>query len=135
MRPAPDRQMPHGGLVWADFINQSVLDGEATTWRRSPNLASNFLEPLQHLIMDLWNGLFIESWEEIQDMGTFGKLNMMMLLPVTLAQRATVPIIVSENYCQGWLVISIAICPVWMMYSLGLFGSSITTWICVILVS
>jgi hypothetical protein len=81
------------------------------------------------------NGLFTESWDEILDMSFYEKSTLLLLAPFTLVQRATIPIMVPENYCKPWLVVSIILCPVWLMYVCGNWGAGAETWVIVMAVS
>mmetsp|Transcript_18778 Transcript_18778/g.52303 ORF Transcript_18778/g.52303 Transcript_18778/m.52303 type:complete len:797 (+) Transcript_18778:155-2545(+) len=114
--------------VWAEFVSQPEDMENATVWAKPPTILGSLMDRLPSLPAELWNGLFMESPEEIQEMNLMAKATLLLLLPVTLAQRSTIPIIVSEVYSQAWLVVSIVLCPVWMMYFLGMWDSSAVTW-------
>ena len=83
----------------------------------------------------MWNGLFMESWDEIEDMSLYEKSSLVLMMPFTIVQRATIPIMVPENYCKPWLVLSITLCPVWLMYFTGNWGAGAEVWLIVMGVS
>mmetsp|Transcript_10638 Transcript_10638/g.25223 ORF Transcript_10638/g.25223 Transcript_10638/m.25223 type:complete len:798 (+) Transcript_10638:335-2728(+) len=106
--------------VWAAYVGQPEGGAEDAAWTRPLGRGRGAREWAAATAAELRDGLFMQSWDEIREMGPAGRLNLALLAPFTLLQRATIPVIVSEAYSQAWLVVALALCPVWMTYYLGL---------------
>eukprot|EP00873_Tetraselmis_striata_P037792 jgi/Tetstr1/458056/TSEL_044563.t1 len=118
----PDREEP-SGPVWASFAASQQAEAPGVVWgvRRPWYVAA--AECAADVGGQLMRGLLMESWEEVREMGLLGKASLVLLLPFTLAQRATIPMIVDEAYSRPWLLVSIVLCPPWMAYYLGFAGA------------
>jgi len=78
-----------------------------------PQPTPNEVEPIDLSLMDRIRHEVDEGLEEFKEMTPFSKSLYILEYPFTIARRFSVPITAEDNYKKPWLLLSVALMPLW----------------------